>query len=164
MPVAAAAVAAPISCPGVEEGVCRGPCQRATCQALEEFRVATWNASYSAWARSKGGWGVGRCLAGISSRDKPPSYCERFGVECCGAGDHRREECNRNAVTGIVLEVNFLNGSISDPLLLRAIEQLHACGLSKLILQGNDLSGTFSEVWGNFTQLKHLNLGECVVV
>jgi hypothetical protein len=59
-----------------------------------------------------------------------------------------------------VLEVNFLNGSISDPLLLQALGQLHACGLTRVVLQSNDLSGTLSDAWGSFTQLTHLNLGE----
>jgi hypothetical protein len=66
----------------------------------------------------------------------------------------------KGAVTGIVLEVNFLNGSISDPVLLAALSQLHACGLTKLVLQGNDMSGTLSDAWGGLTQLTHLNLGE----
>lgn len=152
----------PQACPGIEDGHCRGQCQQTICRALEDFRTATYNASYAAWPRSRGWWGgVDRCLAGIGNRThRHHSYCDRFGVECCNRADHRHEDCNHNAVTGLVLEVNLLNGSISDPLLLQALGQLHACGLTRLVLQSNDLSGTLSAAWGNFTQLTHLNLGE----
>lgn len=151
------------SCPGVQHATCGLECQAATCRALAGFGAATYNASYSGWNRY-GGWEgtVADCVAHTTnSTTQLARFCSRYGVECCEGADFTRGECSvRGAVTGIVLEVNFLNGSISDPILLAALSQLHACGLTKLVLQGNDMSGTLSDAWGNLTQLTYLNLGE----
>lgn len=90
-----------------------------------------------------------------------PRYCDRFGIDCCEPEEHQRGQCPVvGGITDIVLEVNYLNGSVSDPDLLSALRVLHDCGLTQLVLQGNDLSGTLSEDWGSFTRLTHLNLGE----
>lgn len=151
------------SCPGVQNATCGLACQAATCRALVGFTGATYNASYSGLSRYRGWTGtVSDCLAHTTnSTAQLAGFCSRYGVECCAGADFARGECGiRGAVTGIVLEVNFLNGSISDPMLLAALSQLHACGLTKLVLQGNDMSGTLSDAWGNLTQLTYLNLGE----
>lgn len=65
-----------------------------------------------------------------------------------------------NVLMELKLEVNGLNGSISDPAFEQSIAQLHACGLISLELAGNALSGTFSNYWGEFRNLWALNVGE----
>lgn len=59
------------------------------------------------------------------------------------------------------LQVNNLNGSISSAEFLHSLLQLHACGLVKLQLQGNELSGSMdAPEWGQLTNLVYLDLGE----
>jgi len=159
--------ALPDECPGVREAACEGPCQRAICKALHDFYNATFNPNYTTqWAKQRGWAGTAEdCARAVSSnRQGLPPYCSRYGVECCVVTRHGHQQCSvRGAVSGLVLEVNYLNGTVSDPLLLSALVQLHACGLTKLVLQGNDLSGTLSEDWGRLNQLTHLNLGACLI-
>lgn len=157
------AAASPQRCPGGQDENCGRACQTVVCRALDHLTNATYNPSYSAWARYKGWTGsTADCMAdSIHSTHKLPSFCSGYGVECCESAGIKRGQCSiRGAVTGMVLEVNFLNGSISDPLLLSALGRLHACGLRKLVLQGNDLSGPFSDAWGDLTELTPLNLGK----
>jgi hypothetical protein len=161
--LACAAAASPQHCPGVQNASCGLACQAVICRALDHFTSATYNPSYSTWARYKGWAGsTADCITdSFNSTDRLPSFCSRYGIDCCQGADLKQGQCSiRGAVTGIVLEVNFLNGSISTPLLLSALGRLHACGLRKLILQGNELSGPLSEAWGDLTQLTHLNLGK----
>lgn len=159
----AASPALPDECPGVREAACEGPCQKAICKALHDLYNATFNPNFTTqWARQWGWGGTAEdCARAVSSnRHGLPPYCSRYGVECCVVKRHGRQQCSvRGAVSGLVLEVNYLNGTVSDPMLLSALVQLHACGLRKLVLQGNDLSGTLSEDWGRLNQLTHLNLG-----
>lgn len=60
----------------------------------------------------------------------------------------------------INLQVNGLNSSITDGALEQSIEQLHACGMTRIILSGNALSGSLTDFWGRLTNLTTLNLGE----
>jgi hypothetical protein len=58
------------------------------------------------------------------------------------------------------LQVNGLNGSLTDPLFMGSLKQLHACGLTKLDLEGDKMSGPLTDEWGELTQLEFLSLSE----
>jgi hypothetical protein len=55
------------------------------------------NPSYSSWARCKGWTGsIADCIAGLQQHNRLPSFCSRFGIECCqdaelkqGGGQHQ---------------------------------------------------------------------------
>eukprot|EP00775_Hariotina_reticulata_P011158 gene11158-11308_t len=64
-----------------------------------------------------------------------------------------------HAVLEAKLQVNGLTGSVNAPLFEESIEQLHACGLTSIDLEGNSLSGSLSGFWAKLTNLQTLNLG-----
>lgn len=67
----------------------------------------------------------------------------------------------RNGVR--IIHVNFaLHVSDLTPHCRSGLAELHACGVTKLQLQGNELAGSLaSPVWGNLTGLTYLDLCEC---
>ncbi|KAF8059749.1 CSN6 [Scenedesmus sp. PABB004] len=149
----------PEACPGVESGVCTAPCQLAVCEALAAFHRATFNAS-APWAHTAG-WEASRgtpCEA-IVSRDPGDAsgghYCSWPGVSCCAS-----PACGAlHAVRGLDLQVNGLNGSVDNADFVDALLRLHACGLTKLQAQGNELSGRLEHPgWGRLSNLVYLDL------
>jgi hypothetical protein len=62
---------------------------------------------------------------------------------------------------GITLRADNVNGSLSDPALMDALEQLHACGMAELDVEGNDVGGQLLPRWGRFANLRVLNVGAC---
>lgn len=147
------------SCPGVYDQRCTLDCQLATCRALASFYRATYNPSQP-WQHDIG-W---RTTNNSSCEDQllsGPVYCDWEGIQCCNAEMVEAHRCNAlNAVKALDLQVNGLNGSISNPAFMNSILQLHSCGASKLQLQGNDLSGSLSSSWGQLVNLTYLDLGE----
>jgi hypothetical protein len=57
---------------------------------------------------------------------------------------------------------NNLNASLSNPALVEALLSIHACGLTVLNLEANNLAGSIPEAYGQLVNLKVLNLGEQV--
>eukprot|EP00878_Enallax_costatus_P016291 GHUV01017088.1.p1 GENE.GHUV01017088.1~~GHUV01017088.1.p1 ORF type:complete len:558 (+),score=101.36 GHUV01017088.1:297-1970(+) len=156
-------------CPGLQNGVCTGACQSATCSALASFFRSTFNATRNtlhtlethSWA-NRSGWEITRtqpCQQILSARGRSPSYCSWYGITCCTAEAAAQQECRSvHSVLGIKIQVNGVNGSVEDPTIVQDIQQLHACGLTRLSLQGNDLSGALSSTWGSLTNLTVLDL------
>jgi hypothetical protein len=65
-----------------------------------------------------------------------------------------------HSVRELKVQVNGLNGTLGSPGIIHNLLQLHACGMTKLNLQGNDLSGSMTPEWGRMTNLVVLDLCE----
>lgn len=177
-----------VTCPGLEPSttepgttICTVPCQQAVCTALTAFFQSTYNPgnpSIRSW-RNRQGWEstLTRSCSDIvtaPAADGLPTYCGWHGVTCCtGAASlsfwqlstvnslGRNVTCsNQGAVYELNLQVNGLNGSVTDETFQQSLEQLHACGLSRIILPGNALSGSLTDFWGNLVNLTGLSLGK----
>ena len=159
-------------CPGLQNGVCTAACQSATCSALASFFISTFNETRNSlhntletksWA-NRSGWDITRtqpCQQILSARGRSPSYCSWYGITCCTAEAAAQQECRSvHSVVEVKVQVNGVNGSVQDPTIVQNILQLHACGLTRLSLQGNDLSGALSSTWGSLTNLTVLDLSE----
>jgi hypothetical protein len=55
---------------------------------------------------------------------------------------------------------NNLNATLSDPALVKALLSIHACGLTALNLEANNLAGSIPDDYAQLVNLKVLNLGE----
>lgn len=183
-----ATVAAPVialvslKCPGLEQSTssgmmeCTRSCQQTTCAGLHNFFNSTYNTSnpeIRSW-RYKDGWEAlltQTCdeILATPTDDGLPSYCGWFGVACCPGEPlpvapmpaPAFEICNTvNSVTQLDLQVNGLNGSIAAESFQQSVAQLHACGMTRLILTGNALSGSLTDFWGELGNLTVLNLGK----
>jgi hypothetical protein len=161
---AAALVPAP-ACPGVVRGVCTLPCQRRTCEHLAAFFRLTNNETQP-W-HSAGTWEVTRkspcasiVAAGAAAAGRPPPYCSWLGVACCDVRGVAAGLCGVvHAAANLSIRADNVNGSVSDPALMDAIEGLHACGLVGLDLESNDVAGELGPRWGRLKGLMWLNLG-----
>lgn len=171
-------VHSPLTCPGLEPGTweCTADCQQATCSALAAFFRSTYNASNTAiksW-RNRQGWEdlLTKTCEEITSRTtadgKWPSYCDWYGITCCTGiapppawpSFTPLPACTLlKTIEGINVQVNGLNGSVSDDAFQQSIAQLHACGLVRLELSGNALTGSLTNIWGDMVNLTTLNLG-----
>jgi hypothetical protein len=67
-----------------------------------------------------------------------------------------------HSVSELKVQVNGLNGTLGSPGIINNLLQLHACGLTRLNLQGNDLSGSMTPEWGRMTNLVVLDLCKCI--
>ena len=159
------------ACPGVAGGECTYACQRATCVALAAFFKSAHNESVEWEPRSEDTWGVlkestcdelvPRPPRGAARAARPPAYCELWGVDCCTPPKLAAGVCGPLfSVSNISIKADSVNGSIDDPLMLSAFDQLHACGLTGLSLESNDVGGSLGPRWGRYTNLTVLNLGE----
>jgi len=93
--------------------------------------------------------------------DGSPAYCSWLGITCCTRPAVLGKYCNQsNVVVGLQLEANGLQGRIDDPAFMASIAQLHVCGLIRLSLFGNALSGSMVESWGDLSNLVYLDLGK----
>ncbi|KAI8476209.1 MAG: hypothetical protein J3K34DRAFT_271511 [Monoraphidium minutum] len=151
-------------CPGLERGVCTLPCQRATCGALAAFFRHTFNES-KPWTRALSTWQVvvslpcERIVPAAAAVGAPPAYCKWQGVRCCKPADVGAGACGAvHSVLGITLQADNVNGSLSDPGLMDAVEALHACGLRELDVESNDVGGRLLPRWGRLTNLTVLNV------
>lgn len=148
-------------------GSCGAQCRQLTCQALVEFFHSTNSGNgtlYQTWS-TKAGWedAAGRTCGDILRRPPaaPPEYCDWYGVVCCYDGMVRANKCDSlHSVLFLEISVNGLTGNISSPQFLQAITQLHTCGLTQLMLDGNSLYGSFSDEWGQLANLTGLNMGK----
>lgn len=160
------------SCPGVTPGgaVCTPQCQRAVCEALAGFFRATYNET-NPWD-FPGKWietltrpcsELVPAVPGVTTAaSPPPPYCSWRGVACCGSAAAAAGACGPvHGVANLTVRADNLNGSVSDPRLIGAVEQLHACGLRGFNLESNELSGELGPRWGRLVNLTELNLGEC---
>lgn len=164
-----AAVAAQI-CPGVIRGTCSSACQLHVCEALGRFYQVSNNVS-DPWD-NEDGWQltiqtpctqlIRRTASQAATAAGAAVYCSWYGVNCCTAPAVASGNCTvMNAVAGIELQMNNLNASLQDPALLEAIGKLHACGLTVLNLEANNLSGEMVyEGWSSFVNLRLINVGE----
>lgn len=155
----------PPTCPGIRGGVCTLPCQRATCDALAAFFRLTFNES-SPWHRPET-WEViktvpcSRIIPSSGSGGQPPAYCKWYGITCCDPQASGAGLCGPvHSLANLTLTADSLNGSYSNPAVMDALEQLHACGMVVLDLESNDMSGEMNGRWGRFTNLTVLNLGK----
>ncbi|KAI8472451.1 MAG: hypothetical protein J3K34DRAFT_519781 [Monoraphidium minutum] len=154
----------PLACPGLERGVCTLACQRATCDALGAFFLLSYNESQP-WQRGED-WLITRRTpcSGIvgeaaARAGRPPAYCAWRGVSCCTPAAAAARACaSVHGVANITITADSVNGSYSDPKLMDAFERLHACGMTGLNLESNDMSGQMGPRWGRFTNLTVLNL------
>lgn len=139
---------------------CAQACQLATCTALADIYKLTYNAS-KPW-REQRGWETTRsrsCRQLVAARGSAPPYCGWYGISCCEPASLAARSCAAvHAVTGVHVVVNALNASVSDSRLVSSLRQLHACGLTRLALQGNDLSGEMTDAWGQLSNLTELDL------
>jgi hypothetical protein len=55
---------------------------------------------------------------------------------------------------------NNLNATLSNAAMVNALLSLHACGLTALNLEANNLAGSIPEAYSQLVNLKVLNLGE----
>jgi hypothetical protein len=55
---------------------------------------------------------------------------------------------------------NNLNATLSNPGLVNALLSLHACGLTVLNLEANNIAGSIPDAFALLVNLKVLNLGE----
>jgi hypothetical protein len=138
-------------CPGVSpSGECGPRCQEAICGAFSHFFHVTHGPS---WRNAMSGWPVDHagpaCAAWLAAWPPPPGaanapadgaprYCHISGVRCCDAAAPLPELCPFQwAPTNLTLANNNLTGAVADPELWSALGHLMACGLRRLILQGN---------------------------
>lgn len=158
----------PPVCPGLQQGICTESCQSAICAALSSFFKSTFNESRrgvatKSWAIQTG-WNLTRtqsCKQILSARSSRPSYCSWYGVTCCAQEAIAEQQCKAvHSVAELKMQVNGINGSVDDPAVMQSMLQLHACGLTRLVLQGNDMSGSLSPAWGFMTNLTVLDLGK----
>ncbi|WIA21435.1 hypothetical protein OEZ85_000647 [Tetradesmus obliquus] len=99
------------------------------------------------------------CERLIAPKAAAPAYCSWFGITCCKAADVAAGECSVvHSVLVIEMPLNNLNVSVSDPKWLRTVQALHDCGMTKLSLEANQLSGEMDDAWGDMVHLKVLNL------
>eukprot|EP00775_Hariotina_reticulata_P011161 gene11161-11311_t len=62
------------------------------------------------------------------------------------------------AVKSLTVQINGLHGSINSPVLEQTVTVLHDCGLADLQLEGNFLTGSLTDFWGQLVNLRFLNL------
>jgi hypothetical protein len=132
------------------------------CQALQLF----WDSCQDEmeWEQSQGWEGLAAGCASVIAPDpppqQPPAYCAWFGLHCCTPGDVAAGRCGAvHAVKALNMKVNSVNCSLSSDAVLDSLEQLHACGLRGLDLEGNELSGSLGPRWGSLNGLTTLDLG-----
>eukprot|EP00775_Hariotina_reticulata_P011064 gene11064-11220_t len=88
-----------------------------------------------------------------------PAYCSWYGVSCCDQVLISANKCSTEfSVLDLRLQSNQLSGGIDDPDFINSVTQLHACGLTSIDLEGNDLSGILTDEWGILVNLVMLNL------
>jgi hypothetical protein len=161
-----AAAGARPGCPGVSPaGECGPPCQAHICNALAHFYHVTHGAT---WRAGGGGWpsdpAPGACGAWLAAWPPPPPpprpgatvappppdgaprYCHIAGMRCCEAGGGGAvgapDPCPFQwAPANLSLSNNNLTGSAASPELWDALGRLMVCGLRRLVLQGNRLTG-----------------------
>jgi len=150
-------------CPGVSAGACGLQCQKYLCEVLSVFYRSSFNSS-EPWDNQEG-WQLTTSMP--CSRivgDQPrrrPSYCSWFGITCCTPEFVALGNCSVvNTVSALRLPVNKLNVSLSDEDFVTSIQQLHACGLTVLDLEANQLSGQISPKFGSLVNLTVINIGE----
>lgn len=170
-----------VLCPGLEPtsvpGMlnCTAACQQTVCTALANFFNATYNGTNTAlrpW-RNRQGWDKiqsQRCdqILATPAAGGLPAYCDWYGITCCTGtsaaplfyGTAPQNCTVLNSAELINLPVNGLNASITDAAFQSSITQLHACGMGRLNLAGNGLSGSLADFWGDLVNLTTLNLGE----
>ncbi|WIA32818.1 hypothetical protein OEZ86_006000 [Tetradesmus obliquus] len=113
------------------------------------------------WA-NKQGWeltATRSCQQLLAAPARAPSYCSWNGVSCCDSTSLAGKQCSAvHSVSELKVQVNGLNGTLGSPGIINNLLQLHACGLTRLNLQGNDLSGSMTPEWGLMTNLVVLDL------
>jgi hypothetical protein len=115
------------------------------------------------WA-NKQGWeltATQSCQQLLAAPARAPSYCSWNGISCCDPAGLAGQQCSHiHSVSELKVQVNGLNGTLGSPGIIHNLLQLHACGMTKLNLQGNDLSGSMTAEWGRMTNLTVLDLCE----
>jgi hypothetical protein len=115
------------------------------------------------WA-NKQGWeltATQSCQQLLAAPARAPSYCSWNGISCCDPAGLAGQQCSYvHSVSELKVQVNGLNGTLVSPGIIHNLLQLHACGMTKLNLQGNDLSGSITPEWGRMTNLTVLDLCE----
>jgi len=91
------------------------------------------------------------------ARSKAP-YCAWYGLQCCTGDELPRCMFPDASAYNLTLNLNDLNGSISQPAFVRAVTVLHDCGMRIFDLENNKLSGSLAPQWGNLSQLSVFDL------
>jgi len=142
-------------CPGVVGGVCGEACQATICAALASFYAATngplWRFRSTGWPTDNGTDACKQWLAQPPPTTQRraaaggPRFCAVAGVFCCSsvAPGPPGSPCPfQHAPTNLTL-LNFnLTGRVDNPRLWEALNTLITCGVRRVIMQGNRLSGT----------------------
>jgi len=81
------------------------------------------------------------CAALIPAPQLPATYCSWHGVTCCSAVGVPPGCPRANVPYSLNVNLNKLNGSMSDPAVFLPILSLYECGLRELDLENNKLSG-----------------------
>uniref|UniRef100_A0A383WDG8 Guanylate cyclase domain-containing protein n=1 Tax=Tetradesmus obliquus TaxID=3088 RepID=A0A383WDG8_TETOB len=157
----------PQSCPGVSDGVCGSSCQLYLCEALATFYKVTnnvsdpWDKEYG-WQRVKS-TPCSKLVTPVAAAGSP-AYCRWWGITCCQAADVAKGDCSAvHGIKAIDLPINNLNASLSNPGMVSSLLSIHACGLTVLNLEANNLAGSIPEQYSQLVNLKVLNLAACWV-
>jgi hypothetical protein len=164
-PEKAAAQAAPPAatgrpeCPGLAAGACGPQCQLAICDAMaalyQATSGATWRSRTPEWPSRGGGEACAEWLrlppaapaARLKAAGMPPGtprYCASAGVFCCGAGlpGAPAMPCPfQFAPTNLTLFRFNLTVRGDDARMWESLGTLVACGVRRVVLQGNGLDG-----------------------
>ncbi|WIA21705.1 hypothetical protein OEZ85_000871 [Tetradesmus obliquus] len=80
------------------------------------------------------------------------------------AADVAKGDCSAvHGIKAIDLPINNLNASLSNPGMVSSLLSIHACGLTVLNLEANNLAGSIPEQYSQLVNLKVLNLAACWV-
>jgi len=88
-------------------------------------------------------------------------YCDWFGITCCSPSMLADGNCTHiNVITDVEMPINNLNVSLANPAFLNSVQKLHACGLTVLSIEANNLVDNIVDEWGTLVNLKVLSIGE----
>lgn len=141
---------------------CMQPCQLRLCQALADFYKASnnitdpWDNEYG-WEKTS----TMSCEQLIKGSNRQAEYCSWWGVRCCTPQGMADGRCSAvNTIVALKLQINNVNCSLQNPLVLPSFKILHGCGMRVLNLEANNIIGYLSEDFGELNKLIVFNFGE----
>lgn len=139
------------TCPGVAGSRCALECQQRLCSSLSSFFRGL---NGSSWNNNRGWEVAARCAASAAAAAgadpaRPPPYCGWYGITCCNRTEHARPKNSSDpppcpvlgGVFAVQLPFNNLTRQLASPEVEGALLQLSACGLQRLELPSNQLTG-----------------------
>jgi hypothetical protein len=162
----APAVVTAQECPGVDGRNCSSNCQLHICEALVDFYKVSNNAS-DPWDEEEG-WTDSETkscqqLLSVPGKNGMPAYCDWYGVQCCDAQRRAQNQCYvLGSVRGLYQQMNNLNMSLENPVLIRSMKTLHDCGMVIFDVEGSNVVGKLTDDWGHLRHMQYFNIGECL--